>query len=159
MTFRPNDSAKAGALTSFTSSPPAELEETFQDRACDRGGIDLVHFAAVVNIEVSDAFRRDLGEKETELLAKTQMRSNDREGLGVEVRHIDGVADGAFEEGGLNGLGDFDADTFLRFGGGSAQMRSEDQGSATFRKEESGGNGSVSKTSSAAPATWPLPND
>src|SRR5438552_225131 len=55
------------------------------------------------------------------------MRSNDRQCFGVQVRHVDGVANCSFKQGGADGLRDLDANTFLRFGGGRAEMRSENK--------------------------------
>src|SRR5437899_587842 len=75
------------------------LQKSFQDRAGDRGRIDLVNFAAVIDVEGVHAFRRDLRKKSSELFPETQMRSNDRQCFGVQVRHVDGVANCSFEQG------------------------------------------------------------
>ena len=119
--LRPNVSANAGALTSIDVFATGQLEKALENRARDRGGIDLVDFSTVVDVQVVHPFRRDLGEEAPQLLAETQMWPNDRKRLGVEVRQIDRVADGAFEKGRADGLGDFDPDTFLGLDRGSAQ--------------------------------------
>ena len=55
------------------------------------------------------------------------MRSDDRQRFGVEIGHVHGVADRAFEQRGANRLRDLDADAFLRFRGRCAEMRSQDK--------------------------------
>src|SRR5260370_6403487 len=55
------------------------------------------------------------------------MWADNRQRLGVEVRHVDGVADRTFEQCGANGLRNLNSDTFLRFGSGSAKMRRENK--------------------------------
>ena len=62
-----------------------------------------------------------------ELFAEAQMRPDDRQCFGVEVRHVHRVADRSFEQRGADRLRDLDADAFLRFGGGGAEMRSENK--------------------------------
>ena len=99
-----------------------------------------------------DVAGRELRKETAELFAETQMRPDDRERFRVEVRHVDRVANCSFEQRGADRLRDLDADTFLRFGGGSAEMRSKNK-IRRGRKGESFGKGSVSKTSSAAAAT------
>ena len=74
-----------------------------------------------------DAARRDLRKETTEFLAKEQMRPDDGERFRIEIRHVDGVANRSFEQGGTNRLRDFDADTFLRFRGRGAEMRRENK--------------------------------
>jgi hypothetical protein len=56
------------------------------------------------------------------------VRTDDGQSLGVEIRHVHRIANGSFEERGPNRLRDLDADAFLRFRRGSAQMRSENEG-------------------------------
>jgi hypothetical protein len=68
-----------------------------------------------------------LGEKPAKLFAESQMRPDDSQRLGVEVRHINSVADRPFEQRGANRLCNLDADAFLRFRSRSAQMRSENE--------------------------------
>ena len=97
----------------------------------------------------STRLRRDLREETPEFFPETQMRPDDGERFRVEVRHVDRVADRALEQGGANRLRDFDADAFLRLRGRGAEMRREDRFGMP-RNGESAGNGSVSKTSSAA---------
>src|SRR5205809_6697782 len=55
------------------------------------------------------------------------MRADNRQCPGIEIRHVDGVADRPFEQRGTNGLRNLDANTFLRFRRGSAKMRSENE--------------------------------
>ena len=70
---------------------------------------------------------RELGEEAAEFFAEAQMRTDDSERLRVEIRHVDGVANGSVEERGADGLRDFNSDAFLRLGGGSAEVRREDE--------------------------------
>ena len=99
-----------------------------------------------------DPVRRELGKEAAELFAETQMRADDGQRFRIEVRHVDRVADRAFKQRGADRLRDFDSDAFLRFRGRGAEMRRENK-IRQSRNGESAGNGSVSKTSSAAAAT------
>ena len=71
----------------------------------------------VIPTDVSDAA------SVRELFAKTKMRSDDCERLGVEVRHVHRVADRAFQQHGADRLRYFNADALLRFRRRCAQMR------------------------------------
>ena len=75
----------------------------------------------------STRFGASCARETRELFAEAQMRSDDGERFRVEIRHVDGVANGPFEERGANRLGDFDADAFLRLDGGGAEMRGENK--------------------------------
>ena len=55
------------------------------------------------------------------------MRTDYRERLRVEIRHVHGVADRSFQERGADRLRDLDPDTFLRLRRGRAEMRSQNE--------------------------------
>ena len=55
------------------------------------------------------------------------MRADDRQCFGIEVRHVDRVADCPFKQRGADRLRNFNSDTFLRFSGRSAKVRSQNQ--------------------------------
>ncbi|KAG0506165.1 MAG: hypothetical protein Udaeo_04650 [Candidatus Udaeobacter sp.] len=99
------------------------MEKSFQHRPGNRGGINLVDLAAVVDVERLRAFRCNLRQKFTKLFAETEMRSNDCQRLRVEVGHVHCVTDRAFEQHGANRLRDFNAYAFLRFRRRCAEMR------------------------------------
>src|SRR5207245_11635107 len=104
-------------------SAASTFQKTFQDRARDRSGIELVHFAAVINSQLVHASRRNLREKAAELLAESQMRTDDRQCFRVEVRHVDRVANCSFEARGPDIVLDFNSRPFLALGGMSAKLR------------------------------------
>ena len=103
------------------------LEESFENGAGDGSRIHLVDFAAVINVQSFDALGRNLRQEAPEFLPEAQMRPHDRQRFGIEVGHVDGVADGSLEEDGSDGLGDFDSDALLRFRRRSTEVRSEDK--------------------------------
>ena len=101
-------------------------EEALEDGAGDRGGVEVAGLAAVDDAQGAAAFGGDLRDEAAEAFAETQVGSEDGEGFGIDARGVDGVVDRAVEEGGADGVGDFDADAFLRFGRGGAEVRGED---------------------------------
>ena len=132
------------------------MQEAFQRCARDCSRINFVHLAAVVDVERLRAFRRDLREKFTKLFAETEMRSDDRQRLRIEVRHVHCVTDRAFEQHGADRLGNFNAHALLRLRRRRAEMRRKNNIGRIRAEANRPGSGSISKTSSAAPATWPL---
>src|SRR4029077_14613207 len=74
-----------------------------------------------------NAFRRNLREEPAEFLAETQMRADNRQRFGIEIWHIDRVADRSFKERCANRLRNLNSDVFLRYGSGSAEMRRENK--------------------------------
>ena len=109
------------------SLPPACSRNPFEHRSGDGGRIDFVYFSTVVDVQPLDPFRRKLRQETREFFTEAQMRSDDGESFRVEIRHVNGVANGPFEERGANGLCDLEADAFLRLDRGRAEVRSENQ--------------------------------
>ena len=120
--FEPETFREGGRIHFVHVGAAGILQKAFENGARDRGGVDFVHFAAVINVQPLDVLGRDLREKPSELFSETQMRADNRERFRVEVRHVDRIADRSFEKRGADRLGDFDANAFLRLGRGSAEM-------------------------------------
>jgi hypothetical protein len=67
--------------------------------------------------------RRDLGEKPSQFFAQAEIRTNQRQGAQIDVRHVDRVVDDPVQQKFGYALRDFDAHAFLRLGRRSAQVR------------------------------------
>src|SRR5262249_8548191 len=74
-----------------------------------------------------DTLRRNLGKEAPQFFAKTQMWPDDGERFSVETGEIDRVPNSPLEERVPDRLRNFDSNAFLRFKGGGAKMRSDDQ--------------------------------
>src|SRR5207302_989001 len=98
-------------------APTGALQKAFEHGARDGGGIDFVNFSAVVDVERIDPSGRELREKAAEFFAETQMWPNQSQCFRVERRHVYGIANRSLEQGGANGLRDFDTHALLRLGG------------------------------------------
>ena len=68
---------------------------------------------AIADLELLGALRSDLREEEAELAAELDPGTEGRDGLGVDVGHVDRVPDLTLQEGGADRLGDLDADELL----------------------------------------------
>ena len=68
-----------------------------------------------------------MGEEEPQLASQLDPGTEGGDGLRVDVRHVDGVADLAMEKRGAHRLGDLDADEFLCFRSGRSEVRGEYQ--------------------------------
>ena len=111
----------------FVDLVAADLgEETFEHGAGDRRGVEVAGLAAVDDAQDAAAFGRDLRDEASEALAEAEVGSEHGERLGVDARGVDRIVDRAVEEGGADGVGDFDADAFLGLGRGGAEVRGED---------------------------------
>ena len=110
-------------------------EESLEDGACDWRGLDVAGLAAELYAQGGAAFGRELGDEASEALAETEVGSEHGKRFGVDARGIDGVVDRSFEQRGADGVGDFDADAFLCFGSGGAEVRGKDDiGQRTERR-------------------------
>ena len=85
----------------------------------------ILGLASEGHIEPIDTRRRQLAEQAAELLAQGHIRLDLLEGLGIDARQIDRIADLAGEQEGADDLGDFEAALLLGLFGARSEVRGE----------------------------------